>query len=97
MIIPENILFKHGAKIKHFKSDDLIFKEGDYARYYFQIGSGLVKLNNVFEDGKEFVHGFPFEGHCFGTLSVRLQFQTATLSSWKKNHTKTLSEYILTI
>ena len=66
MIIPENILFKHGAKIKHFKSDDLIFKEGDYARYYFQIGSGIVKLNNVFEDGKEFVHGFPFKGHCFG-------------------------------
>lgn len=66
MIIPENILFKHGAKIKHFKSDDSIFKEGDYARYYFQIGSGIVKLNNVFEDGKEFVHGFPFKGHCFG-------------------------------
>lgn len=66
MIIPENILYTYGAKLKHFKADDLIFIEGEYARYYFQIQKGIVKLNNVFEDGKEFVHGFPFEGHCFG-------------------------------
>lgn len=66
MIIPENILLQHGAKIKHFKTGESIFTEGNYAHYYFQIQSGVVKLNNVFEDGKEFVHGFPFEGHCFG-------------------------------
>ena len=36
------------------------------ADYYYQIHSGVVKLNNVFEDGKEFIHDFPFEGHCFG-------------------------------
>ncbi|MDF2931111.1 MAG: Crp/Fnr family transcriptional regulator [Chryseobacterium sp.] len=66
MVIPENILFKYGARLKHFKADDLIFSDGEYAQYYFQIQSGIVKLNNVFEDGKEFVHGFPFEGHCFG-------------------------------
>lgn len=66
MVIPENILFKYGARLKHFKADGFIFNEGEYARHYFQIQSGVVKLNNVFEDGKEFVHGFPFEGHCFG-------------------------------
>lgn len=73
MVIPENILFKYGARLKHFKTDDLIFNEGEYARYYFQIQSGIVKLNNVFEDGKEFVHGFPFEGHCFGEIYLLIE------------------------
>ncbi|WP_312177605.1 Crp/Fnr family transcriptional regulator [Chryseobacterium sp.] len=73
MVIPENILFMYGAKLKHFKADDFIFNEGEYARYYFQIKSGIVKLNNVFEDGKEFVHGFPFEGHCFGETYLLIE------------------------
>lgn len=73
MIIPESILFKYGAKLKHYKADDFIFNEGKYARYYFQIKSGIVKLNNVSEDGKEFVHGFPFEGHCFGETYLLIE------------------------
>lgn len=73
MIIPENILLKYGAKLKLFKADDLIFNEGEYARYYFQIQLGIVKLSNVFEDGKEFVHGFPFKGHCFGETYLLIE------------------------
>ncbi|WP_288243871.1 Crp/Fnr family transcriptional regulator, partial [uncultured Chryseobacterium sp.] len=45
---------------------DMIFEEGSAAKYYYQIATGTVKINNYFEDGKEFVHGFPFDGHCFG-------------------------------
>ena len=66
MIISEEILFKHGAVLQDFAQDEFIFKEEGRSRYYFQIRSGVVKLNNFFEDGKEFVHGFPYEGHCFG-------------------------------
>ncbi|MFL9833649.1 Crp/Fnr family transcriptional regulator [Chryseobacterium terrae] len=54
------------AEVKKFNSGELIFSERKYSQYYFQIQLEVVKLNNFFEDGKEFVHGFPFEGHCFG-------------------------------
>lgn len=66
MVISEEILLEHGGIVQDFALDDFIFKEGGFAQYYFQIRSGVVKINNFFEDGKEFVHGFPFEGHCFG-------------------------------
>ncbi|KAA0129396.1 Crp/Fnr family transcriptional regulator [Chryseobacterium sp. SN22] len=66
MIISEEILFEQGAVLQDFAQDELIFKEGGLSQYYFQIRTGVVKLNNFFEDGKEFVHGFPYEGHCFG-------------------------------
>ncbi|UZT98676.1 Crp/Fnr family transcriptional regulator [Chryseobacterium fluminis] len=66
MIIHEDILLERGAVIRKFKEDEFIFSEGNSPMYYFQIQSGVVKINNFFENAKEFVHGFPFIGHCFG-------------------------------
>ncbi|MDQ1161489.1 CRP-like cAMP-binding protein [Chryseobacterium sp. SORGH_AS 447] len=66
MIISEEILFKNGAILQDFAAEDVIFRENTASQYYYQIKTGVVKLNNLFEDGKEFVHGFPYEGHCFG-------------------------------
>ncbi|MGH1517562.1 Crp/Fnr family transcriptional regulator [Chryseobacterium sp. JK1] len=66
MIIHEDLLFAHGAKIGKYNAADYIFEEGTAAKYYFQIKSGTVKLNTFLEDGKEFVHGLPFDGHCIG-------------------------------
>ncbi|SHF80880.1 Crp/Fnr family transcriptional regulator [Chryseobacterium sp. OV279] len=66
MVISEAILFAHGAKTELYQTDEFIFQEGAKPKFYFQIKSGSVKLNNFLEDGKEFVHGFPFEGHCIG-------------------------------
>ncbi|WP_419868361.1 Crp/Fnr family transcriptional regulator [Chryseobacterium sp. CT-SW4] len=66
MVICEDILLSLGAKLDVYNPDDFIFHEGTQAKYYFQIKLGTVKVNNFLEDGKEFIHGFPFEGHCFG-------------------------------
>lgn len=66
MIIPEDILFQHGAVIKNYSESEIIFSEGHSSKYYYQIQEGTVKISNIFADGKEFVHGFPFKGHCFG-------------------------------
>lgn len=66
MIIPEDILFQHGAVIKNYSKYEIIFSEGHSSKYYYQIQEGTVKISNLFDDGKEFVHGFPFKGHCFG-------------------------------
>ncbi|WP_426478909.1 Crp/Fnr family transcriptional regulator [Chryseobacterium sp. CBSDS_008] len=66
MIICEDLLFSRGASQENYEAGDSVFQEGTAAKYYFQIRSGTVKLNNFLEDGKEFVHGLPFDGHCIG-------------------------------
>ena len=66
MILPEELLFQHGAVIKNYSESEIIFSEGHSSKYYYQIQEGTVKISNLFDDGKEFVHGFPFKGHCFG-------------------------------
>ncbi|WP_164976785.1 Crp/Fnr family transcriptional regulator [Chryseobacterium sp. CH21] len=66
MIISEDLLFSHGATLENYEAGSSVFQEGAMAKYYFQIRSGTVKLNTFLEDGKEFVHGLPFDGHCLG-------------------------------
>lgn len=66
MVISEDILFEHGAVVRSYFENEIIFSEGSLTKNYFQIQEGTVKINNTFDDGKEFVHGFPFKGHCFG-------------------------------
>ncbi len=66
MIISEEILFEHGATVQHFRANEYIFSEGSASKNYYQIQNGIVKLNNTSEEGKEFIHGFPYKGHCFG-------------------------------
>ena len=65
MIICENLLFSYGAELHNYKSGENIFKEESTPKYYFQIKSGTVKLSSFLEDSKEFIHGLPFDGHCF--------------------------------
>jgi CRP-like cAMP-binding protein len=65
MVIAEDVLFSSDAEVQNFKMNDIIFNEGDQPKYYYQIISGMVKLNNYFEDGKEIIHSVPFDGHCF--------------------------------
>ncbi|WP_126651200.1 Crp/Fnr family transcriptional regulator [Chryseobacterium aureum] len=66
MIICEDLLFSHGATLENYEAGSSVFQEGTMAKYYFQIRSGTVKVNTILEDGKEFVHGLPFDGHCLG-------------------------------
>ncbi|CAI8814246.1 Crp/Fnr family transcriptional regulator [Chryseobacterium sp. IT-36CA2] len=66
MIICEDLLFSHEATLENYEAGSSVFQEGTMAKYYFQIRSGTVKLNTFLEDGKEFVHGLPFDGHCIG-------------------------------
>ncbi|VXB82485.1 MULTISPECIES: Crp/Fnr family transcriptional regulator [Chryseobacterium] len=65
MVIDEEILLKNTAVIKEYKAGQIIFSENSLPKYYFQIKSGLVKLNTYREDGSEFIHSLPSKGHCF--------------------------------
>ena len=65
MIISENLLFSHGAEVQNYHSGGFIIEEDSTPKYYFQIKSGTVKLSSFLKDGKEFIHGIPFDGYCF--------------------------------
>lgn len=70
MIIDEELLLSSGAELVRYKVNDIIFKEGDVPKYYFQIKTGTVKINNYHEDGREIIHSIPFDGHCLVESSL---------------------------
>jgi CRP-like cAMP-binding protein len=56
-IMNTDILFAWGAVSKVVNKGQVIFQEGDQARYFFQIETGRVKMFNVNSEGKEFIQG----------------------------------------
>jgi CRP-like cAMP-binding protein len=59
------ILIQAGAVTRSFKKGDIILKEGNHARFYFQIISGEVKMVNTGENGQEFIQGIFKAGNSF--------------------------------
>jgi CRP-like cAMP-binding protein len=66
MIINDDLLFTYGATVDDYKINQTIFYEGTMAKFYFQIVSGTVSLNNYHEDGKEFIQNIISDGQSFG-------------------------------
>ncbi|GEJ45948.1 Crp/Fnr family transcriptional regulator [Chryseobacterium sp. ON_d1] len=54
MITEEHILLHHGAYYKKYPAKEIIFQSGDVPRFFIQIRSGTVELNNYHDDGREF-------------------------------------------
>lgn len=65
-MIEENVLREFGAEQYAYSRDSAIFKQGNIARFYFEIAEGEVKMCNYSEDGKEFIQGIFSAGRCFG-------------------------------
>lgn len=65
-MIPEDLLLDFGAQIKTYKKGEFLFYKGDEARYYYQIISGEIKMNNYNDNGREFIQGIFNEGKSFG-------------------------------
>lgn len=65
-MIEETILTKFGSKIVTFDKGEIVFRKGGTPRYYFQILSGGIKMNNFTDEGREFVQGLFSEGDSFG-------------------------------
>ena len=65
-MIDESLLLEFGAKRNEVLKNEIIIKQGDIARYYFQVVSGAIKMNNFNDEGKEFVQGIFVEGDSFG-------------------------------
>ncbi|GEN70694.1 MULTISPECIES: Crp/Fnr family transcriptional regulator [Chryseobacterium] len=65
-MIVEDLLISFGAETKAYKSSDIIFREGEFPMFYYQIKQGQVKLNNYTENGKEFIQNIFYDGYSFG-------------------------------
>lgn len=86
MIDPE-LLIAFDAQQKEFDKNEVIFSENDRARYYFQIVSGMVKMNNFNDDGKEFIQGVFYKTQSFGEpplfVDIKYPANAVTLSHCK--------------
>lgn len=65
-MIPKELLLDFGAQVKTYQKGDFLFHKGDEARYYYQIVSGEVKMNNYNDNGREFIQGIFDKGKSFG-------------------------------
>jgi CRP-like cAMP-binding protein len=70
MNIEPELLFSYGAENKLYRHNEMIYREGDHAAYYYQVVRGKVKLNSYNEEGKEFIHNIVGEKQSFGDAMI---------------------------
>lgn len=62
MLVDVDLLFSYNGFIKTYSPSEVIFKEGDIPRFYYQVITGSVKLNHIGEDNKELIQSILREG-----------------------------------
>jgi len=72
MIIKENLLYSAGATEEHYNPGDYIFREDTIPHFYYQIVTGVVKLNSYNDDGKEFIQNIFSDESTFGESMLLL-------------------------
>jgi len=69
-MIDDELLISLGATIKKYTSEEIIFKEGAFCNYYYQLKEGTVRWVNINEEGKEFIQNIINPGECFGEMPL---------------------------
>ena len=72
MMIDIDTLLAWGAVFKKVKAGEIIFQEGAYTSFYYQLVEGKVRWVNVTEHGKEFIQDIISPGDCFGEFALIL-------------------------
>lgn len=70
MLVDEDLLFRNGGELLNFKKNDIIFRELEIPKFYYQIHFGDVKITNYHQEGREFIHSLPSAGHCLGETFI---------------------------
>lgn len=65
-MVSESLLLQFGAVKRQVKKGEGLFNAGDAPRYFYQVVSGEVKMNNFNDEGKEFIQGIFTAGMSFG-------------------------------
>lgn len=55
---------QNGGEIVEYQSNESIFLQDTHAKHYLQVKSGTTKMVSYNLDGKEFLYGLPYDGHC---------------------------------
>lgn len=66
MFVDPDILTTWGGISRKYKKGEFVFREGEPARFFYQLLEGQVKLFNTNADGKEFTQGEFIGGNSFG-------------------------------
>jgi CRP/FNR family transcriptional regulator len=73
-MIDQDILITWGAAFKKYQKNEMVFQEGQEARFYFQIIEGGVKMCSSSASGdKEIIQGIFYSGQCFGEPPLFVQ------------------------
>lgn len=65
-MIDQDTLFTWGAVAKHYERGEVIFREGNLPRFYYQIIDGKISMFHLSEEGREFIQGIFKSGDSFG-------------------------------
>lgn len=69
-MLDKELLLKYGAKEQELSKGEFLFREGEHARYYYEVLEGEVIINNYTHGGKEFIQGIFSAGRGFGEPSL---------------------------
>jgi len=73
-MIPIDLLKKFGAKEINLLMNEVLFREGEEAGYYFQVVSGSIKMVTNSTDGQEFIQGIFKTDDSFGEPALFCSF-----------------------
>lgn len=65
-LISVALLESVNAKKIQLKKGAILFREGQTSKFYYQVISGEIKMNNFNDEGKEFIQGIFTAGSSFG-------------------------------
>lgn len=65
-----DLLLAYGAAYKKLKKQEVIFREGQPASFFYVIEAGRVKMYNINDEGREFIQGIFTAGNSFGEPPV---------------------------
>jgi CRP-like cAMP-binding protein len=72
-MIPEDILKRYGARIRHLNKGEILFDQGATATHFHVVRTGKIKMLAHNDDGREFVQGYFSSGQSFGEPPFFLQ------------------------
>ncbi len=81
-MIQNELLISLGANVKKYTPEEIIFKEGAFCNYYYQLIEGTVRWVSVNDEGKEFIQSIVNAGECFGEMPLfdELPFAATAIS-----------------
>ncbi|WP_299220574.1 Crp/Fnr family transcriptional regulator [uncultured Aquimarina sp.] len=74
-MIDKETLLSAGATLKKYVKGESLFYENNDARYYYQVHSGEIKMNNYNDEGKEYIQGIFDNGKSFGEPPLFANFR----------------------